>query len=303
VTRVTHARETYEQSRAAAADAKAKYEQASALPRKLEQRRGELRRVAESLDVELSTQTISQRASKIRENIQQLESGLSALESSRALIRITELEREREAKQLQLKRDQLLVERFRGAQMEAKATADTIRRISGEMVDERLASLLPLLSELYLRLRPHSEWTEIQYLMRGDVKRFLSFEVGSGMNPRFIFSSGQRRALAIAFLLAVHLSRTWTSLSTLVLDDPIQHIDDFRALHLTETLASIRQGGRQVICMVEDRDLADLLCRRLRAESGSEGLRVEMEFLPGNGAAVSKTVQVQPMEPRILLTA
>ena len=111
-----------------------------------------------------------------------------------------------------------------------------------------------------MRLRPHRERTGIQYLMRGDVKRFLSLEVGSGMNPRFIFSSGQRRALALAFLLAVHLSRTWARLQTLVLDDPIQHIDDFRALHLTETLGSIRQGGRQIICMVENRDLADLLC-------------------------------------------
>jgi chromosome segregation protein len=279
------------------------YEQEVALPNEMSSRRRALEAKAASLNIGLSVDGISKEAINTRQRIQQVEAALNVLESSRALIRITELEREKESKQGQLKREQLALDNFRAAHIKAKTIANTIRRISGEIVDERLAGLSPLLSELYMRLRPHGEWTKIQYLMRGDVKRFLSFEVGEGMNPRFVFSSGQRRALALAFLLAVHLSRTWTTLDTLVLDDPIQHIDDYRALHLTETLASIRQSGRQVICMVENSDLADLLCRRLRAESGGEGLRIEMDFSPGKGAVISKLTQVQTMEPRVLLTA
>jgi chromosome segregation protein len=279
------------------------HDRMASLPTQLSRDNEELELRAESLGVPLDRKQISTETARLRAEIQELENGLSVLESSRALARITELERARENKETQLRRDQLAVELAKVARQDARDTAAAIRRISGEIVDQRLASLSPLFSELYLRLRPHEEWSQIQYLMRGDVRRFLSFEVGPGMNPRFVFSSGQRRALAVAFLLAVHLSRTWAKLDTLVLDDPIQHIDDFRALHLTETLASIRQMRRQIICMVENPDLADLMCRRLRAESGGEGLRIEMDFAPGEGVKVSSITQVKPMPARVLMSA
>src|SRR5690606_37670601 len=103
----------------------------------------------------------------------------------------------------------------------------------------------------------------IDYSIRGDVRRFLSLKVGEGLNPQFVFSSGQRRAAGLAFLLSVFLSRNWTRFSTLLLDDPVQHIDDFRALQLIEVLGALRLEGRQIVCAVEDSSLADLLCRRL----------------------------------------
>jgi hypothetical protein len=37
------------------------------------------------------------------------------------------------------------------------------------------------------------------------VRRFLKLEVGSELNPQFIFSSGQRRATGLAFVLSVNL--------------------------------------------------------------------------------------------------
>lgn len=52
---------------------------------------------------------------------------------------------------------------------------------------------------------------------------------------------------------------------TLLLDDPVQHIDDFRALHLVELLAAVGRDHRQIVCAVEDSALADLLTRRLGA--------------------------------------
>jgi chromosome segregation protein len=83
-----------------------------------------------------------------------------------------------------------------------KSAADTTKRVSWESVDDCLAALSPLLSELFVRLKPQMDYSEVRYHMSGDIKRFLSFEIGHGINPRFTFSSGQRRALGIAFLLA-----------------------------------------------------------------------------------------------------
>ncbi len=151
-----------------------------------------------------------------------------------------------------------------------------VQKLAREALDDRLDLVGPLLGDLYRRLRPHTSWRDIDYRIRGDVKRFLSLEVGNGLNPQFIFSSGQRRATGLAFLLSIYLATSWSKFSTIILDDPVQHIDDFRAVHLAEVLASLHAEGHQVICAVEDIALSNLLCRRLPISSESEGLHIKL---------------------------
>lgn len=158
----------------------------------------------------------------------------------------------------------------------AKEFDRTVKRTRGEIVDERLAAIKPLLMELYQRLRPHSDWRSIDYGIRGEVRRFLTLRVGDNLNPQFVFSSGQRRVAGLAFLLSVHLARPWSRLNTLILDDPVQHIDDFRALHIVELLAALRKDGHQIVCTVEDPSLGDLLTRRLAGTPASPGLRYDL---------------------------
>ncbi len=153
--------------------------------------------------------------------------------------------------------------RSRKAEATAAALFDAARRAGAETLDRRLDRVLPLMSELYQRLRPHHHWRDIEYAIRGDVRRFLSLRVGEGLNPQFLFSSGQRRATGLAFLLSINLSLAWSRWRTILLDDPVQHVDDFRTVHLAELLAQFVSGGRQVIVAVEDAALADMLCRRL----------------------------------------
>jgi DNA repair exonuclease SbcCD ATPase subunit len=220
--------------------------------------------------------------------LEELSSFVSVLEASVSLDHIADLE-----KRVALAKDQssALGERLRELEIahdRAKRLLAGIRRSVGELVEERLAALDPLLRDLYARLRPHNEWTDLTYRVRGDVKKFLSLNVGGELNPRFTFSSGQRRAIGLAFLLAVHLSRPWCRLKTLVLDDPVQHIDDFRSLHLVEVLGAIRRTGQQIICAVEDEGLAELMCRRLRTASSGEGLLLQMSFRTGEGATMER---------------
>jgi hypothetical protein len=51
---------------------------------------------------------------------------------------------------------------------------------------------------------------DIAYPIHGDVRRALSLQVGNGINPQFLFSSGQRRATGLAFLLSITLSLAWS---------------------------------------------------------------------------------------------
>lgn len=236
-----------------------------------------------------------------RNKVVQLEKQISVLESSRAYDHLHELETE--IKMLQKKSDELserknkVNTRFQ----KVKNSVNTIRRLSGEIVDEQLSELSPLISELYWRLRPHVDWEDIKYHLRGDVRRFLSLQIGDNYNPSFMFSSGQRRAVGLSFLLAVYLSRPWAKLQTLILDDPVQHIDDFRALHLTEILSSVRQLSRQVICTVEDPALADLLSRRLRSNPEEGGILVNLEYVSGEGVKIASLETIDPLNTTQLL--
>ena len=258
---------------------------------------------AKVLGVELDATGIESEIRECQGRTRELEGGLAELEASAALDRVSEVDKQRVLAEQDVEAIAKQIESLSTAAQNAKTAEDTVRRVSWEAVDDCMAALSPLLSELYFRLKPHVDYSEVRYRMRGDVKRFLSFAVGNDINPRFTFSSGQRRALGLAFLLAVHLSRPWCKLKTLVLDDPVQHIDDYRALRFAEVLSSIRQMGHQVICTVEDPELADLLCRRLRSTSLGDAVRVELEYEPGAGARVKQVRTISPLPERLLLSA
>ena len=253
-----------------------------------------------SLDEQSSfdPQGIRSKADEEREQIVELERALQALEASNASSRIASEEARIEEMRAASERASTLQSRCRIARDRARELDHAVSRVANEIVDERLALISPLLNELYQRLRPHSDWRSIDYSIRGDIKRFLSLRVGDGLNPHFVFSSGQRRAAGLAFLLAVHLSRSWVRWNTLMLDDPVQHIDDFRALHLVEVMAALRHARRQIFCAVEDPSLADLMCRRLSGGSDTQGIMYSIEI--SDGVPSLRRIEVPPLAEHVL---
>jgi DNA repair exonuclease SbcCD ATPase subunit len=252
---------------------------------------------------ELSAILLSRGIEEHRSLLSKIERAVALLDASGALEQVASAQRDLLQTQQKVSEIAERINKAKEAAGKAKETWDCIRRVSGEIVDDRLAELAPLLAELFLRLRPHVDWRDLSYVLRGDVRKFLRLTVGEDLNPRFMFSSGQRRAVGLAFLLAVHLSRPWCRLRSLVLDDPIQHIDDYRALHLVEVLSAIRQLGHQVICTVEDPALADLLCRRLRSLTDAEGTLVELTYVIGQGVKVGRVRDIRPLQQLIVKSA
>ncbi len=230
----------------------------------------------------------------------ELERALLVLDTSQSVSRMASIERGVEGLREEIDKHADAVTQSRAALTKAREIERSVKRVSAEIIDERLAQISPLLNELYQRLRPHADWRTIDYSIRGDVKRFLSLKVGDGLNPQFVFSSGQRRAAGLAFLLSVHVARSWTPFRSLLLDDPVQHIDDFRALHLVEVLAALRLDHRQIVCAVEDPALADLLCRRLVSTVNEPGRRYDIGFGSDGATSVQSVLDLPPMPVSVL---
>jgi chromosome segregation protein len=100
------------------------------------------------------------------------------------------------------------------------------------------------------------------------------------------------------------LSRRWCAWQPLLLDDPVQHIDDYRALSLVEVLAAIRRSGRQVIVAVENTALADVLRRHLRSSIGEIGRRFELQTSMATGSSeIASINDIYPMPREVLRRA
>ena len=245
----------------------------------------------DALDLELATE---------RDRLIELERALLTLEASQVVSTTATLEDRVGTLRNEVEVAADAMEQSQAAISSSRAIDHALKRVSAEIIDERLAQISPLLNELYQRLRPHAEWRAIDYRLRGDVRKFLSLRVGDGLNPQFVLSSGQRRAVGLAFLLSVHFARSWTSWRTLVLDDPVQHIDDFRALHFVEILAAASLDGRQIVCTIEDSALADLLCRRLVSIDGNTGRRYDIDLDSNGLPSVISEAEFPPLAARIL---
>jgi chromosome segregation protein len=238
-----------------------------------------------------------------QERLARLERALFILEASSAVDRVSTLESRVVALRERVDRETGKLGEA-GKAMEAARQIDTSSKtVANQILAEQFDTVMPLLKELYRRLRPHADWTDIESDFGGKVRGSLNFTVGDGYNVQFLFSSGQRRAAGLAFLLAIHLSRRWCEWKTLLLDDPVQHIDDYRALNLVEVLAAIRRSGRQVIIAVEDTALADLLCRRLRSSIGEIGRRFELQTSKTGTTEVASIHDIYPMPREVLRRA
>lgn len=233
-------------------------------------------REASGLSGNTTRDQLSDRSNQLRETIELAQRDLRILETVKLNTELEHANLEESRSKERLAGAQERAGRARKAETTARALHDATRRAAGEALDRRLDRVLPLMSELYRRLRPHPIWQDIEYSIRGEVRKFLKLQVGDGLNPQFLFSSGQRRATGLAFLLSVNLSLAWNRWRTIMLDDPVQHVDDFRTVHLAELTAQLVSEGRQIVCAVEDAALAELLCRRLPVRESGAAKQITM---------------------------
>ncbi len=256
------------------------------------------RAAALSLSVVNDNETLDLRTNELRQMLETARRDLRILDTLRLNDELAKATQSEVNAKGRLQKGQERFGRARKAETVATALYDATRRAAAETLDLRIDRVLPLMAELYSRLKPHPVWQDIDYSIRGDVRRFLSLKVGDGLNPQFLFSSGQRRATGLAFLLSINLSLAWSRWQSVLLDDPVQHVDDFRTVHLAEVLAQLVAGGKQIICAVEDPALADMMCRRLPIRSLGAAKRITLGPNANGNLQVQATAELKPLSRR-----
>jgi DNA repair protein SbcC/Rad50 len=99
---------------------------------------------------------------------------------------------------------------------------------------------------------------------------------GKGGNPRAMLSAGNLNTAALTLFLALHLSAP-PVLPWLVIDDPVQSMDDVHIAQLAALLRTLKQHGKQVIIAVHDRQLFDYLALELSpAFNGDRLVTIEL---------------------------
>ena len=103
----------------------------------------------------------------------------------------------------------------------------------------------------------------------------------------YYLSHAQANVLALAVFFSFAMAQQWSHLSTLMLDDPVQHLDDLDSAAFIDTVrgcVSGAGGGRQIVISTCDHDLYMLMLRKLGLLE-YEGLRVTGITLRDGGAA------------------
>mgnify|MGYP001039023599 CR=1 FL=1 len=169
-------------------------------------------------------------------------------------------------------REQDIVDRRRTNDV-ATALLDAVKSDAETFVANRLKQLKPLLRQFYSAIDPHPTFRSVEIATRqfGGKHRLTPVlrddEVQVDVTePGETLSTSQANALAISLFLSFNLGFAPSHVKSLILDDPLQNLDDVHLLGLVDLLRKI-VPHRQLIVTTHDHAFASLLARKLRPVS------------------------------------
>lgn len=157
----------------------------------------------------------------------------------------------------------------------ARATTEAVTNVT----KRRFEMLVPLVTEIYSRLDPHPAFTRLDYDLSVYYSRSVAYpvvideELDVRADPLLVFSSSQANVAALTFFLAMNWTAGSHALPFLLLDDPLQAMDDINALGFADLCRHIR-AARQLVVSTHDKRLGGLLERKLAPRAAGERTRV-----------------------------
>jgi len=178
------------------------------------------------------------------------------------------------------------------------AEASVVARV--EVTEGRFKAVQPLVADIFSRLDPHPAFKTIEfeldtYYRKGTTSPIVRDLVeGVAADPLVIFSTSQANIAALSYFLAMGWSAGDRTLPFVLLDDPVQSMDDVNVLGFADLCRHLR-SSRQLIISTHERRFARLLERKLAPRSESYTTRV-FDFVgwDRSGPAVqARTVESQ----------
>jgi DNA repair exonuclease SbcCD ATPase subunit len=202
--------------------------------------------------------------------------------------------------------EQLAAESARSKRLQALSERTVEARV--EVTDARLRSIQPLVANIFQRLDPHPAFKTVEfeldtYYRKGTTSPLVIDQVENvSADPLLIFSTSQANIVALSYFIAMSLSADERGLPFLLLDDPVQSMDDVNVLGFADLCRHLRLR-RQLIVSTHERRFASLLERKLapRAE-GSLTKIIRFTGWDRSGPTVSEhLVEAQLLEDPIRL--
>jgi len=189
----------------------------------------------------------------------------------------------------------------------ATSILEATRTAARLAVDERVQQIEPLVERIYARMDPHPVFTKVRLATsytggRGHIRPLVE-DPSAGLtdrDPYTLFSSSQLNALAVSLFLGLNLGTHGASLRTVMLDDPLQSLDDVNLLGLIDTLRRTK-AHRQLLISTHDPRLTQLVRRKLRPVGNDQRTRVySFSDWDETGPKVAEEeVQAEPAEFRM----
>ncbi len=161
---------------------------------------------------------------------------------------------------------------------DAKTLRNATTRATAAVTANRFAQLQPLVNDIFGRLDPHPVFTTMRFELdvsyrAGVADPVVEDEEGVRGDPLLVFSSSQANVAALTYFLALSWTAEGHALPFLLLDDPLQSMDDVNVLGFSDLCRHIRRR-RQLIVSTHEQRLAGLLERKLAPRGDDSGLRV-----------------------------
>ena len=152
---------------------------------------------------------------------------------------------------------------------EGRQLADAATAASLDVTEEALTAVDPYFGEVFRRLAAHPTFSElglhhdVYYGKARTWARLTDPVTGVEANPQLILSEGQLNVVALSYFIAFALTAGDKALPFVILDDPLQSLDDMNVLGFSDFCRHLRDS-RQVIVTTHDRRFGNLLERKLR---------------------------------------
>ena len=214
------------------------------------------------------------RLSEIEALIEELSAASAAAGDAETGLKNAKVQAENSAAKLEEAESRIASARALATKAEALRTATVRQVFNGE--------LNSVWRELFIRLAPEEEFVPAFALpaaSTGPVEAVLETlyrSGGKGGNPKAMLSAGNLNTAALTLFLALNLSAK-PVLPWLIIDDPVQSMDDVHIAQFAALLRTLKRHGRQVILAVHDRQLFDYLALELSpAINGDRLITIEL---------------------------